>query len=100
VNVDQRTVFDEITAQIYNDPGNAHFYLQGAGGAGKTFLYCALHADARSKGLTVLCVASSGIAALLLPNRRTAHSQFNILLQVDENTTCNIKIQSKLATLL
>jgi PIF1-like helicase len=36
--------------------------------------YRALHADACAKGMTVLCVASSGIAAVLLPDGRTAHS--------------------------
>ena len=47
-----------------------------------------------------MCVASSGIAAVLLPNGRTAHSQFCIPLNIDESTVCNIKVQSKLATLL
>ena len=99
-NDDQRRVFDDITATLYEQPEFAHFYLQGAGGTGKTFLYRALHADACSKGITVLCVASSGIAAVLLPNGRTAHSQFRIPLAVDETTVCNIKVQSKLADLI
>ncbi|XP_057444045.1 uncharacterized protein LOC130736220 [Lotus japonicus] len=42
-------------------------------------------------GMIVLNVASSGIASLLLPGRRTAHSRFCIPLQTDETTTCNIK---------
>jgi hypothetical protein len=99
-NEDQRGVFDKITATLYERPELAHFYLQGAGGTGKTYLYRALYADACSKGLTVLCVASSGIAAVLLPNGRTAHSQFRIPLAVDEATVCDIKLQSKLADLI
>jgi hypothetical protein len=99
-NDDQRAVFDRITEKLYEQPQFAHFYVQGAGGTGKTFLYRALHADARSKGLTVLCVASSGIAAVLLPDGRTAHSQFRIPLNVDDNSVCDIKLQSKLARLL
>src|SRR5271170_4437198 len=99
-NDDQRHVFDDITATLYEQPEFAHFYLQGAGGTGKTFLYRALHADACSKGITVLCVASSGIAAVLLPNGRTAHSQFRIPLAVDETTVCDIKVQSRLEDLI
>ena len=45
-------------------------------------------------------MASSGIAAVLLPDGRTAHSQFRIPLTVDDHTTCDIKVQSKLAQLL
>jgi ATP-dependent DNA helicase PIF1 len=50
--------------------------------------------------MTILCVASSDIAAILLPNGHTAHSQFRIPLKVDKSTICDIKMQSKLATLL
>ncbi|XP_057444595.1 uncharacterized protein LOC130736832 [Lotus japonicus] len=42
-------------------------------------------------GMIVLNVASSGIASLLLPGLRTAHSIFCIPFQTDETTTCNIK---------
>ena len=38
----------------------------------------------------VICVASSGIAALLLPGGTTSHSRFKIPLQVTDDTTCNM----------
>ncbi|XP_057444082.1 uncharacterized protein LOC130736257 [Lotus japonicus] len=50
--------------------------------------------------MIVLNVASSGIASLLLPGGRTAHSRFCIPLQTDETTTCNIKQGSLRANLL
>ncbi|XP_057248262.1 uncharacterized protein LOC125493694 [Beta vulgaris subsp. vulgaris] len=53
------------------------------------------------KGEIVLPVASSGIASLLLPRGRTAHSRFGIPLNVNENSTCaGIRPGSELADLL
>src|SRR6266540_3726398 len=48
----------------------------------------------------VLTVASSGVASLLLPNGRTTHSRFQIPIQLDELSTCDIKRGTKLAELL
>uniref|UniRef100_A0A6N2M4E8 ATP-dependent DNA helicase n=1 Tax=Salix viminalis TaxID=40686 RepID=A0A6N2M4E8_SALVM len=45
-------------------------------------------------------VASSGIASLLLPNGRTAHSRFKIPLSIDESSTCAIKKNTHLSSLL
>ena len=54
------------------------FFVDGQAGSGKTFLYQTICAKLRSDRKIVLCVASSGIAALLLPGGRTAHSMFKI----------------------
>ncbi|KAJ6951656.1 hypothetical protein NC653_040948 [Populus alba x Populus x berolinensis] len=54
----------------------------------------------RSEGLIVLVVASSGIASLLLPGGRTAHSRFKIPLEVNESSTCEIKHNTHLSRLL
>ncbi|PIA25525.1 hypothetical protein AQUCO_11200032v1 [Aquilegia coerulea] len=48
----------------------------------------------------VLAVASSGIASLLLPGGRTAHSRFKIPLEVDDYSTCNISQKTDLAQLI
>ncbi|XP_028214934.1 uncharacterized protein LOC114396984 [Glycine soja] len=45
-------------------------------------------------------VASSGIASLLLPGGRTAHSKFKIPVPVFEDSTCNIHQGTQLAELL
>jgi hypothetical protein len=45
----------------------------------------------RAEGKIVLCVASSGIASLLLPGGRTAHSQLKIPIPIHEDSYCNIK---------
>ncbi|CAN7048368.1 unnamed protein product, partial [Brassica rapa subsp. trilocularis] len=66
----------------------------------KTFIYQTIISRLRSKKQIVLPVASLGIATLLLPNGRTAHSHFNILLKLDEDKLCNIKPGTMLAELI
>ncbi|KAL6518025.1 hypothetical protein OROMI_033726 [Orobanche minor] len=65
-----------------------------------TFVWKTLSAAIRSRGGIVLNVASSGIASLLLPGGRTAHSRFAIPLNLNEISTCNIKQPSELAELI
>jgi len=100
LNDGQRAAFDTITSGIESDPQSAHYFIQGAGGTGKTFLYKTLCHYYRAQGDVVLCVASSGIAAQLLPGGRTSHSRFKIPLSGDESSRCNIPKQSQLADLI
>jgi ATP-dependent DNA helicase PIF1 len=96
---EQRRIYDKVMTRVAeNKPGL--FFLYGYGGTGKTYIWRAMSAALRSKGDIVLTVASSGIAALLIPGGRTAHSRFSIPIQVDENSTCNIKQGSPLAELI
>ncbi|XP_047264096.1 uncharacterized protein LOC124896570 [Capsicum annuum] len=76
---------------VVNENKGEFFFLYGFGGTGKTFIWNTLSTAIRSKGEIVLTVASSGIASLLLPGGRTAHSRFVIPLNVTEDSTCNIK---------
>ena len=66
------------------------FFLHGAGGTGKTFLYNTLCYHLRSQDKIVLCVASSGIDSLLLQGGCTAHSCFKIPIPFYESSVCNI----------
>ena len=47
-----------------------------------------------------MAVASSGIAALLLPEGRTAHSRFKIPFKLTANSICNLNLQSEEAKLI
>ncbi|XP_071704021.1 uncharacterized protein [Rutidosis leptorrhynchoides] len=76
------------------------FFLYGPGGTGKTFVYNTILTKLRSEKMIVLAVASSGIASLLLPGGRTAHSRFVIPLELMENSTCGIKQKTHLADLM
>ena len=47
-----------------------------------------------------MTVASSGIAALLLPGGRTPHSHFKVPLNTEEHSICTIKKNTKLSELI
>ena len=108
LNVGQAQVFEEVMAAVDSYiPGittditpHRWFFLQGPAGTGKTFLYRAICSRLRSQGRIVLCVASSGIAALLLPGGRTAHSRFKIPIKIDEESFCNFATDSPTAQLI
>ncbi|KAL4359402.1 hypothetical protein AHAS_Ahas08G0073800 [Arachis hypogaea] len=53
----------------------------------------------RSEKKIVINVASSGIASLLLPGGKTAHSIFNIPVELTEDIVCRIKKDSPKAEL-
>ncbi|XP_057456739.1 uncharacterized protein LOC130747739 isoform X2 [Lotus japonicus] len=96
---EQRTIFDTIMKAVSDEQGGMYF-LYGHGGTGKTFMWKTLASALRAKGDIVLTVASSGIASLLMPGGRTAHSKFAIPVPTSENSTCNIHQGSELAGLL
>ncbi|CAA7029291.1 unnamed protein product [Microthlaspi erraticum] len=99
LNDEQRLVFGGVMDSIECGKGQ-FFFLNGAGGTGKTYLYQTIITKIRSLQKIVLPVASSGIAALLLPGGRTAHSRFKIPLNLQEHSMCDIKPGSMLAELL
>ncbi|XP_045800265.1 uncharacterized protein LOC123894338 [Trifolium pratense] len=96
---EQHGVYQEILTSVLSGHGQ-FFFLYGYGGTGKTFLWKTLSAALRSEGKIVINVASSGIASLLLPNGKTAHSTFCIPLEINEKSTCNIKQHCHRAELL
>ena len=98
-NLDQRAVFDEIMHAVNYKTGQT-FFLHGPGGTGKTYVYNTLCHQIRSQGMIILCIASSGIAALLLKGGRTSHSAFQIPLKINEASTCSITRDSIRAKLL
>ncbi|XP_020967606.1 uncharacterized protein LOC107615768 [Arachis ipaensis] len=93
LNEEQRVVYDKIIDCISNKR-HGFFFVYGFGGTGKTFLYRVLLARLRSEKRIVINVASSGIASLLLPGGKTAHSMLNIPVELTEDTVCRIKKDS------
>jgi ATP-dependent DNA helicase PIF1 len=85
LNEDQRIVYDTVLHVVCSGEHFTGFVL-GHGGTGKTFLWCAVMETLRSRGHIVLAVASSGVASLLLPGRRTAHSWSRIPLDLHEES--------------
>ncbi|XP_074355321.1 uncharacterized protein LOC141694456 [Apium graveolens] len=83
-----------------NDEVGRVFFIYGSGGYGKTFLWQTLCCRLRSEGKIVLPVASCGIAAVLFPGGRTAHSRFHIPLKLDQDSTTGIRHGTNIAELI
>ncbi|GKD96211.1 uncharacterized protein Tco_1380108, partial [Tanacetum coccineum] len=71
LNPEQRVIYEDVVQSVHNKKGNFYF-VYGPG----------------------------GIASLLLPAGRTAHSRFVIPLELMENSTCGIKQNTQLAELM
>uniref|UniRef100_A0A0R0EHY4 ATP-dependent DNA helicase n=1 Tax=Glycine max TaxID=3847 RepID=A0A0R0EHY4_SOYBN len=96
---EQKQIYHKIIEVVNNNEGGM-FFLYGYGGTGKTYIWRTLASSLREKNQIVIMVASSGIASLLLPGGRTAHSKFKISVPIFEDSTCNILQGSQLAELL
>ncbi|XP_055960513.1 uncharacterized protein LOC130015063 [Mercurialis annua] len=99
LNTDQQAIYDAVINSVNEQKGKLIF-VYGHGGTGKTFLWRAIIHKLRSESKIVLPVATSGIAALLLPGGRTAHSRFHIPLEINSESVCDIKQGTQLAHLI
>ena len=73
LNAGQETAVAEILAAVLGFDNARCFFLDGPGGTGKTFVYNSLARILRGQERRVVLVATTGIAATLLPGGRTAH---------------------------
>ncbi|CUS13252.1 unnamed protein product [Tuber aestivum] len=73
----QLNAYSAVTASVTSDSASL-FFLDRPSGTGKTTVIRLILAYIRSQGYTAIAVASTGIAAQLLPYGRTAHFQFGI----------------------
>jgi hypothetical protein len=89
LNDDQRSAYETILNVVTNKEGKL-FFVYGNGGTGKTFVWTTHLSRLRGQSKIVLAVASSGIASLLFLGGRTALSRFKILIDLQDESTCNI----------
>ena len=100
LNSEQQHAFDQIWKSFMNHEGKL-FFVNGFGGCGKTYLYQAICHAVRAENIIILCVASTGLACLLLPGGQTAHSMFKTPIDtLDGTSVCNIPKESLRADLL
>jgi hypothetical protein len=99
LNTEQMKAFNTIVENVLSGQPGLYF-VSGYGGTEKTFLWNTIITYLRSQKKVILTVASSGVAALLLPGGRTTHSRFKIPCDLNESTTCNIKRGTMLAELI
>ncbi|XP_058762793.1 uncharacterized protein LOC131636152 [Vicia villosa] len=96
---EERGIYHKIMKAITTQNGGV-FFLYGYGGTDKTYMWRTLASAIRSKHDICLTIATSGIALLLLPGGRTAHSRFKIPVPTLDNSTCNITYLEESADLL
>ncbi|KAK9052994.1 hypothetical protein SSX86_029624 [Deinandra increscens subsp. villosa] len=99
MNAEQHFIFDLVTSSVLNKK-QVLLFIYGHGGTGKTYLWTSIISCLRASKLIVLAVASSGIASLLLPSGRTAHSRFRIPIDIKPESLCNMKKHTQLSELL
>ena len=92
--------FDKVR-QAIDASENLLYFVDGAGGTGKSFLFDAVLHYARGTGHVALACAWSGLAATLLPGGRTVSSRFGlpVPLPADE-VQYNVKANSDKGRLL
>nr|GEW70121.1 DNA helicase [Tanacetum cinerariifolium] len=89
LNTDQKAICDRVL-NTTTAKQQELIFVYGHGGTGKTFLWKTIINTLRSQGKIVLAVASSGIASLLLPSGRTAHSRLKFPLELTDESVCKI----------
>ncbi|XP_057719705.1 uncharacterized protein LOC130934133 [Arachis stenosperma] len=99
LNKEQKSIYDRIIHCVTNKE-HGLFFIYGFGGTEKTFLYRILSVKLRSQRRIVINVASSGIASLLLPGGKIAHSIFGIPIELNEDTICRFSKDSPKADLI
>ncbi|KAM0904045.1 hypothetical protein ACQ4PT_018277 [Festuca glaucescens] len=99
LNEDQKVAFKSVVDKV-RDGKPGLFFVSGQGGTGKTFPWNALVAYLWGYKRIVLTVASSGVASLLLPGGRTAHSRFKIPIDLENDGVCDIRRGTMLCSLI
>ena len=102
-NEEQRAVYNDVMQSYDQNLGNT-FILHSASGCGKSFvcntIAAAVHMGQHENCRVALCVASSGIASLLLNGGRTTHLHFKIPISIFNDSNYNISKDSLLSKVL
>ena len=99
---EQRAIFDLVMEHI-TDRRPIQIFIDARGGCGKTFTLEGILAAARTSqpgGAVALAMATTGLAANLLPLGRTFHSRMKVGLDPTEDGCFAISAQSALARLI
>lgn len=99
LNLDQR-VINDMLMRATSCSQQSLVFVYGYGGTGKTLSWKTIITNLCSMGKVVLAVAASGIASLLLPSGRTAHSRSSIPIELTEESVCSKNKNSHLSQLL
>ncbi|XP_058810250.1 uncharacterized protein LOC131675336 [Phymastichus coffea] len=93
----QKEIVDLVSNAVHDEnySGPRCIFMEGPGGSGKTYVYETMYDLLTSKNIEVCTMAYTGIAATLLPNGKTVHKIFGLPVPMFNDSTSNIKAQSK-----
>ncbi|EPB65785.1 hypothetical protein ANCCEY_15144, partial [Ancylostoma ceylanicum] len=101
---DKQKVVVESVLRVSNMPKNSGdrvFFVYGKAGCGKTYTFNTLIRVLELNNKSVITVASTGIAATLLKNGRTAHSAFGLpLKRLCSDSVANVDASSAAGLML
>ena len=87
---EQRSIFEIVITSFDSSDGQL-FFIDAPGGSGKSYTAnCIMNHVRLSKSLVLAC-ASSGIAATVLKGGSTAHNKFQLPIDLNEDTVCDIR---------
>ncbi|KAI3826166.1 hypothetical protein L1987_00211 [Smallanthus sonchifolius] len=90
LHIEQLAIYESVIQAVAQNK-QILLFVYGHGGTRKTYLWTTIICALRSTGKVVLAVAASGIASLLLPSGRTAHSRFKIPLNLTDDSVYPVK---------
>jgi hypothetical protein len=102
MTAEQRSILNLVMGHV-NNGTPVQIFIDARGGCGKTFTLEGILAAARTSkpgGAVALAMATTGLAANLLPLGRTFHSRMKVSLDPTEEGCFAISAQSALARLI
>jgi hypothetical protein len=102
LNQHQRSLYDNVIDAVHDPrPVDKTFFVDGLGGAGKTFFYRCLLSRVRSTGDIALSMASSSIVALFLEGGCITRSRLKILVAgLCGSSACYVPLNGPKAALI
>uniref|UniRef100_A0A914YRA2 ATP-dependent DNA helicase n=1 Tax=Panagrolaimus superbus TaxID=310955 RepID=A0A914YRA2_9BILA len=89
MNVEQKTIVDTVLKLK-----GGYYFIDGPGGTGKSYTFNTIRKLTMGKGLKVLIMAWSGIAASLYPFGRTCHNLFKLEFPFENDSNSNVSPSS------
>ena len=90
LTIQQKSIFEKTTKSVLKEDGQLYF-IDAPGGCGKSFTANCIMNFLRHSNLLVLACASSGIAATVLMGGSTAHNKFQIPVELNEESLCDVR---------
>lgn len=102
LNDGQRVFVDAVMEELLNpdrgrNASGSCMAVTGEGGTGKSHVYLTIYYKARAMRKRVVVMASTGVAATLLPEGKTVHKTFGVEVPTYSDAKCSVQAGTKAA---